>query len=92
MKQGHFDIAGLLLRDFLFDSVNFAMDQSIVEVLTAAGNTVRTQKPYMQREFNREIKAAWQRLETLYKLVDEPDAPNGTHRGLYEKQTDHREK
>ena len=89
-EQGHYDIAGLLLRDFLYKVLNDAsMDQRVVEILTSAGNTAGSRMAYMRSEARKKIEAAWTRRQTLHTLVDAPDGPNGVHRGLYERDTEH---
>jgi hypothetical protein len=89
-EQGHYDIAGLLLRDFLYNVLNDAsMDRAVVEILTSAGNTAGSRRTYMQNQANNEIQAAWTRLNKLHTLIDASDGPNGEHRGLYERDTEH---
>jgi hypothetical protein len=89
-EQGHYDIAGLLLRDFLYNVLNDAsMDRAVVEILTSAGNTAGSRMAYMRNKAGNEIQAAWTRLQALQILVDAPDGPNGEHRGLYERDTNH---
>ena len=89
-EQGHYDIAGLLLRDFLYNVLNDAsMDRAVVEILTAAGNTAGSRMAYMRNQASNEVQAAWTRLQALSTLVDAPDGPNGEHRGLYERDTEH---
>ncbi len=88
-EQGHYDIVGLLAREFVRQIMDMSIDVVLVEALIAAGSTRASYQRYAEQQILQPARDAWQQTLTDWRIIDEPDHPQGNHRGLYERQTNH---
>jgi hypothetical protein len=86
-EQGHYDITGLIGRDFARNVLSLAINIDVVGRMKDAGSTVASRQNWVTRLFGSAINDFWKEGEALAAILQ--TNPRTQQDGLYDVQTKH---
>lgn len=85
-EQGHYDITGLIARDWISKVLDLSAHEFIIEALRDSGHTGNQRMQFVSRQFNAEITRFNQ---SAFALLDRLQTSRTGQDGIYDTQTDH---
>lgn len=86
-EQGHYDITGLVARDFISKVLDLSIHEVIIDVLNDSGHTPNDHMHFVSTHFNAEVARFDQSATALMNRLQTD--PNSGQDGLYDTQTGH---